>query len=84
VLEAREEATLAALHWPEADRDALDLDTASEDNRKEYREGPEVAERFDGAVNRLLKVSKDELTRREAAYKNSLNEDARSCGTTYS
>jgi hypothetical protein len=34
----------------------------------EYREGPEAAERFQGAVKRLLTVSKDELTKREAAY----------------
>lgn len=41
---------------------------ASEDDRKEYREGPEAAERFNGTMNRVLKVSKEELTKREAAY----------------
>lgn len=41
---------------------------ASDDSRKEYREGPEAAERFNGTMNRLLKVSKDELTKRESGY----------------
>jgi hypothetical protein len=44
---------------------------ASDDSRKEYREGPEAAERFDGAMNRLLKISKEELTKREATYQQS-------------
>jgi len=44
---------------------------ASEGNRKEYGEGPEAAERFNQTMTRVLKVSKEELTKREAAYKKS-------------
>lgn len=44
---------------------------ASEDDRKEYREGPEAAERFDRTLSRVLNVSKDELAKREAAYQKS-------------
>lgn len=35
----------------------------------EYREGSEAAQRFERAINRVLSVPKDELTKREAAYK---------------
>jgi hypothetical protein len=44
---------------------------ASGDDRKEHREGPEAADRFEGALNRLLRVSKEELAKREAAYQKS-------------
>lgn len=37
----------------------------------EYREGPDAAQRFDGTMRRILTVSKDELTKREAAYQKS-------------
>ncbi len=36
-----------------------------------YHEGPEAAQRFEGVMKRVIGVSKDELTKREAAYKNS-------------
>ena len=44
---------------------------ASDNDPKHYREGPEAVERFDGTMNRLLKVSKEELAKREAAYQKS-------------
>jgi hypothetical protein len=44
---------------------------ASDHDRKEYREGPEAGERFTRSMDRLLKVSKEELDRREAAYQKS-------------
>ena len=34
----------------------------------EYREGPEAAKKFDDALSRIVKVSKDELAKREAHY----------------
>jgi hypothetical protein len=37
----------------------------------EYREGPQAAERFERTINRVLTVSKTELTKREAAYQKS-------------
>ena len=43
---------------------------ASED-RTEYNEGPDAARRFERTMNRVLKVSKEELARREAAYQKS-------------
>jgi hypothetical protein len=44
---------------------------ASGDDRKEYREGPDAAQRFDDTMRRILSVPKDELTKREAAYQKS-------------
>lgn len=35
----------------------------------EYHEGPEAARLFELALNRVLSVSKEELNKREAAYK---------------
>jgi hypothetical protein len=35
---------------------------------KIYREGQAAVQRFDGTMRRILTVSKDELTKREAAY----------------
>ena len=35
---------------------------------KVITEGPEAAQRFEQTIERLLRVSKDELSRREAAY----------------
>jgi hypothetical protein len=37
----------------------------------DYHEGQDATERFQGAMNRLLKVSKEELAKREAAYQKS-------------
>jgi hypothetical protein len=37
----------------------------------EHQEGPEAAQRFEGTLRRVLTVSKEELTKREAAYKKS-------------
>lgn len=37
----------------------------------EHGEGPDAARRFEHTMNRLLRVSKDELTKREADYKKS-------------
>ena len=61
--------------WPEPSavydgvrRRLLHYGMASEDDRKEYREGTDAARRFDATMQRLMKVSKDELTKREAAY----------------
>jgi hypothetical protein len=34
----------------------------------EHHEGPEAARRFEETMDRALKISKDELTKREAAY----------------
>jgi hypothetical protein len=36
---------------------------------REYHEGPEAARRFADALGRVLKVSKSELLKREAAWK---------------
>lgn len=41
------------------------------DPHAEYHDGPEAAERFKATMNRVLKVSKEELAKREAAYKKS-------------
>lgn len=40
-----------------------------EHSRPEYHEGPEAAHRFEGTMKRVLTVSKEELDKREAAYK---------------
>lgn len=40
----------------------------ADSKRVEYREGPDAAQRFESAMNRIVTVSKDELTKREAAY----------------
>ena len=37
----------------------------------EYHEGPEAARRFTKGMERVLRVSKDELTKRAAAYQKS-------------
>ena len=37
----------------------------------EYHEGPEAAQRFEGTIKRVLAVSKEELTKREAVYQKS-------------
>ena len=42
---------------------------ASGDDR--YYEGQEAARRFDKTLGRVMKVSKEELTKREAAYQKS-------------
>ena len=42
---------------------------ASDDDR--YHEGHEAARRFENTLNNVLKVSKKELAKREAAYKRS-------------
>jgi hypothetical protein len=39
------------------------------DDRAEHHEGPEAAQRFERTLERVLTVSKAELTKREAAYK---------------
>jgi len=39
------------------------------DRHIEYREGQEGAQRFERTLNRVLAVSKEELNKREAAYK---------------
>ena len=39
--------------------------------RARFHEGPDAGRRFEDTMNRVLSVSKDELTRREAAYKKS-------------
>lgn len=44
---------------------------ASSPRVQEYHEGPEAARRFDDATARLLRVSKTELIKREAAYQKS-------------
>jgi hypothetical protein len=36
-----------------------------------FHHGPEAVQRFEGVMSRVLKVSKDELTKRETAYKKS-------------
>lgn len=36
-----------------------------------YREGVDAAQTFDGAMTRILKVSKEELAKREATYQKS-------------
>jgi hypothetical protein len=41
---------------------------ASNEDHKEYREGPEAAKRFERTMSTALKVSKEELAKREAAY----------------
>jgi hypothetical protein len=35
----------------------------------EHHEGPDAARRFEDTLGRVLKVSKEELAKREAAYK---------------
>jgi len=35
---------------------------------REYREGLDAAQRFDSTMRRILTVSKNELTKREATY----------------
>ncbi len=44
---------------------------ASDEDRAEYEEGPVAAQRFEDAMRRVLTVSKAELDKREADYKNS-------------
>lgn len=41
---------------------------ASRPKRTEIQEGPDAARRFEGTMGRLLRVSKEELVRREADY----------------
>ena len=36
-----------------------------------FHHGTDAAQRFEGAMSRLIKVSKEELTKREAAYQKS-------------
>jgi len=43
----------------------------------DYREGPEAADRFENALDRILKVSKEELAKREAAYQKSRRAEPR-------
>lgn len=43
----------------------------SDRQRAEYREGPEAASRFNETMGRVLTVTKEELAKREAAYKKS-------------
>ena len=38
-----------------------------------YHEGSEAAERFDSTITRLLRVTKEELDKREAAYQERQN-----------
>jgi hypothetical protein len=45
--------------------------TKNAEGSPEYQEGPDAARRFEASMNRVLKVSKDELVKREAAYKKS-------------
>lgn len=45
--------------------------TSSDDTRKQYREGPEAAEKFDESMRRIISVPKTELVKREAAYQKS-------------
>jgi hypothetical protein len=40
-----------------------------EDERGAVREGPDAARRFESVLGRVLTVSKDELTKRETAWK---------------
>ena len=44
---------------------------ASKPKRAEYQEGPEAAWRFEHGMSRILRVSKEELAKREAAYQDS-------------
>jgi hypothetical protein len=44
---------------------------ASHAHRPQFHEGPEAAQRAESAMSRILKVSKAELTKREAAYQKS-------------
>lgn len=53
------------------DLNLLHFGMARRERQAEYREGSPAADRFERTVNRLLNISKDELTRREATYKNS-------------
>lgn len=41
---------------------------ASRPKRTEIQEGPDAARRFEDTMDRLLRVSKEELARREADY----------------
>jgi hypothetical protein len=36
---------------------------------REYHEGPDAAERFESSLRRILKISKEELLKREADWK---------------
>ena len=42
---------------------------SSDDDRAKYDEGPEAARRAEQTLSRVLAVSKEELAKREAAYK---------------
>jgi len=42
---------------------------ASDDDGKDYHEGPDASRRAEHTLTRVLTVSKDELAKREAAYK---------------
>lgn len=44
---------------------------SADDERERHHEGPEAARRFEHTISHVLTVSKDELTKREAAYKKS-------------
>lgn len=45
---------------------------AADGTRKpSYQDGPEAAKRFDDAMDRILRVSKTDLTKREAEYQRS-------------
>ena len=43
---------------------------ASRPKRTVVEEGPEAAKRFEDTMDRLIRVSKEELARREAEYQN--------------
>jgi hypothetical protein len=50
----------------------LHFDMASRPHRvAQYHEGIEAARQFDDSLGRIVKVSKDELAKREAAYQQS-------------
>ena len=49
-------------------QDRILLYCAMASGRGDHHEGPEAARRFEDALKRVLKVSKRELTKREAAY----------------
>ena len=60
-LEVKHPASLILLHCA----------MASRPRRTVIQEGPDAARRFEDTMNRVLQVSKEELTRREAEYQES-------------
>ena len=46
----------------------LHCPVASKPKRVEIEEGPDASKRFESTMGRLLRVSKEELAKREAAY----------------